>query len=89
MKRGGCNRRRSETCSSLSKIDTKNNSITSGQFGGSHRSSQGIYRPGFKTISWRMGVVLKRRGRGDLNMAVYFPAEESFLQPLYSLSVSH
>lgn len=48
---------RSETCSSLSKTDRKNSSITSGQFGGSRRISLGIYRPSFKTISWRMGVV--------------------------------
>lgn len=57
MKRG-CSSRRSETSSSLSKIDTENNSVTRGQLGG----SPGIYRPGFKTISWRMGVVLKTRG---------------------------
>lgn len=38
--------------------DTENNSATWGQLGG----SPGIYRPGFKTISRRMGVVLKTRG---------------------------
>lgn len=88
MKRGDCIGPRWETCSSLSKIDTKNNSITLGQFGGSSRDLAGGFTGRASKQLAGEWESFKRQGEEEILIRPWISQRRSHFYNLFTVSLS-